>query len=51
MFNGFSYVDAMLRDTLNMVIESYKKCPPEMNKYGDFLYENLINSTENLNLQ
>jgi predicted esterase len=38
MFNGYSYVDAMLRETLNMVIESFKKCPPELTEYGDFFF-------------
>ena len=51
MFNGYSYVDAMLRETLNMVIDSFKKCPPELTDYGDFFFQNLIYSTGNINFQ
>jgi predicted esterase len=38
LFNGFSYIDAMLKETMQMVIDSYKKCPDNLSEYGDFFF-------------
>jgi len=40
----------MLKDTINSAIDSFKKCPSDMKEMGDFFYQNLILSSENLNL-
>jgi hypothetical protein len=45
LFNGYSFIDKMLRETLNLAIESFEKCPPEMSEYSDYFFENLIHST------
>ncbi|CDW78909.1 UNKNOWN [Stylonychia lemnae] len=49
LFNGFSFVDQMLRDTINQALDSFKKCPPDMRDLGDFFFQNLILSSDNLN--
>ena len=38
LFNGYSYIDQMLKESLLSCIESYAKCPQDMGEYADFLY-------------
>ena len=45
LFNGFSYVDEMLRDSLTMAISSFQNCPDDLSEYAEFYYSNLVRST------
>ena len=38
IFNGYSYIDRMLKETLNMAIDSFMKCPSNLTNYGDFFF-------------
>eukprot|EP00347_Sterkiella_histriomuscorum_P002921 403366282 len=46
LFNGFCYVDQMLKDTINSAIDNFKKCPHDMSQMGDFYFQNLILSSD-----
>ena len=50
MFNGYSFVDEILRDSLSMCISTFMQCPSDLREYCDFYFHNLTRSSAKIKI-
>jgi hypothetical protein len=48
LFNSFSHVDEVLKDSLYKSIQAFRNCPADLPQYSDYFFNNLTQSIANI---